>query len=168
MSSYKIPRISEVSAADEARERKYHLYIGESGRTWLVANTQDAGDHIYVTAHADPNIVGDGFGGGTLPLKLVDGRTFNLKGGWHSNPNGLLQDTGVDVMKNHITFVVLAKSLDMREQVLSDVVYKDDKPQVGLFERWKELAKEHPEANYYFYESAGGAGWGPIKDKHRA
>lgn len=166
------PQYSMISGQGEAVTRKYHLHIGKSGHTWLVADQDNAGDNIYVTAHKDPNKRGEGFGGSTLELELVDGGTFKLHGGWHSNPHSLLDDTGIDHTQHYRTFVVLANEKDVYDPSgkgrysgqyrYTQIVYIDPEGgMIGAHDRYKELEKQFPEAKFFYMESTGGSASGP-------
>lgn len=157
----------------EAISRKYHKHVGKSGNIWLVADQEDAGADIYVTNNpqntTSRNQAFEGFGGATLSMPLVDGTTFELRGGWHSNSDALFNDTGVDVRDKIFTFVVLSKGLDFDKKsygrILTDVVYQDEKPTLGNFYRYKDLIKQYPEANFYYSESKGGSSSGTTKNE---
>ena len=154
-----------VSARDEAQSRPCHVYVGKSGRTWLVADIPNAGDYIYCTAYADPKRCGEGFGGATLSIPLVSGGHFLLRGGWHANADALFDDTGVDVRDKHLTYVVLSKDRKMlegtRQSVFVDVVYRDPEPTIGPFDRYKILVAQYPDARFYYSRSCGGSSSGP-------
>lgn len=155
--------------ASEVQSRVFDKYYSEKSRvTWLVAVQSNAGDNIY--ASNPDNRKGEGFGGRVIPLKCSDGTTFDLNGGWHGNSDALFRATGVDVRDKHLTFVVLAKERSFTEDrsmrtILRDVVYKDEVPTVGKFQRWKTLVKQFPEAAFYYSQSNGGSSCGPISPK---
>jgi hypothetical protein len=155
----------------EAESRVFDKHYSEKSRvTWLVAVQPNAGDNVY--ASNPDNRPGEGFGGRTLSLKCSDGSTFDLHGGWHGNAESLFRGTGVDVRNKHLTFVVLAKERDYTKDgsmrtILRDVVYRDEVPQIGDFQRWKSLVKQFPEARFYYSQSSGGSCSGPISEKDR-
>jgi hypothetical protein len=153
----------------EAESRKYHLYVGKSGNTWLVAVQEAAAEEVYRT-NTPANTGGEGFGGRTLEMLLADGGVFHLRGGWHSNADGLFDDTGIDVRDKHRTFVVLSKERDFTKDgtyrtIMRDVVYRDEKPVLGRFDRHKELEQRFPEAVFCYSQSKGGSSCGMINKK---
>ena len=130
-----------VIATKQTAEHTFDFYKGKSGTGWLVANdVENCADYIYATDSDKWEMAGKGFAGRTLTMKLTDGNVFSLKGGWHSNAEALLQDTGVDVRDKHETFAVVALRRDAK--YLYDVIYVDEKPQIGLFQRSNAIAKE--------------------------
>lgn len=146
---YVIQRQPMRSGQGEAQSRKYRKYIGKSGRTWLVADQENAGANVYVSADPQelkPGYRGfQGFGGSALTFPLVDGGEIQLKEPWHSNTTALWKDTGIDVRDKHYTFVVVSrerKSGEHYEMIMADVLYKDDAPQLGTFDRGKDIARE--------------------------
>jgi len=154
------------SGQGEAVSNKYHKYLGKSGNTWLVADNDHAAENVYVTANPK-NIKGNGFGGATLKMPLVEGGEFLLNGGWNGNSEALFEDTGIDVRNQCRTFVVLSKEMvytddDTYRTILRDIVYMDKEPTLGLFSRNKELIKKFPEAKYCYMQSRGGSCCGAI------
>lgn len=147
----------------EAESRKYRRIEGSRGCVWLVAIQPNAGDNVYF--HDPKDTKSDGFAGRTLQFPLEDGTVYSAKGPWHTNCDALFKDTGVDIRNQHQTFVVLAKERDYKNMrsIMKDVVYMDDAPVIGDFDRWKELAKQHPEAVYYYSKSSGGSSCGMIR-----
>lgn len=136
---YVIQRQPMRSGQGEAQSRKYHKHTGNDGRIWLVADQPNAGANVYVEGGANS----DGFGGATLTFPLVDGGEVKLKGPWHTNANALYSATGVDVRDRHYTFVVVSRrreSGEHYEMIMADVLYRDDAPTLGSFDRGKEIA----------------------------
>ena len=165
------------SGQSSAVERHYHKYTGKSDRTWLVADQENAADDIYVTNNPQNTTSKDqgfeGFGGATLAMPLVTGETFALHGGWHSNAQALFDDTGVDVRDTHFTFVVLAKERCSTDDgtwrtVFRDIVYRDAKPVLGGFDRYKKLIENHPDARFYYSSSRGGSSSGPCHQEKKS
>jgi hypothetical protein len=176
MSDYTIKSQGAFSGQAEAVSHKYNKYIGKSGNTWLVSTEDDAASNVYVTNNpkntSNSKDSMAGFGGATLSFPLVDGTTFELHGGWHSNSDALFSDTGVDVRDKLYTFVVLSKGREFPKNgywmgVMTDVVYKDEKPTLGNYYRYKELIKQYPEAKFQYMESSGGSVSGMILDEDR-
>jgi len=149
-----------VSGFAEAERHVYRMVVGKSGRAWFYpSELHNAADYIYVTDSEDWDKAGRGFGGATVELQLDNGTRFSLKGGWHSNDEAFYEDTGVDIREKHLTFVIIAKQ--RAEGMMQDVVYYDESPQVGFFNRGErtalEMATKLDEPLYYFSRSAGGS-----------
>jgi hypothetical protein len=162
------------SGQADAVERKYHKHIGKSGNTWLVADQEEAAENVYVTNNpkntTSPKQRFEGFGGATLSFPLVDGTTFDLHGGWHSNADALYNDTGIDVRGTTRTFVVLGMDRTFIKGlrcVIKDVIYRDEKPTLGRYDRYKDLIKKFPQAKVYYMTSKGGGSNGQISDQDR-
>jgi hypothetical protein len=161
-----VGRLPMVCGSAEAESRRYHKYVGKSGKIWLVADQPDAAANVYV--EGGPN--SDGFGGRTLTFTLVDGTELKLKGPWHANSDSLFQDTGIDVRDKHYTFVVIIRGRESGKQyesIMMDVLYKDDEPQLGSFHRGDLLAREWAQglgAPVFLYsQSSGGSSCGQVK-----
>jgi hypothetical protein len=156
-----------ISGQGEVVRRIFRKYEGKSGNTWYIPiNQENVGDNVYVDTH-DPK--SDGFGGATLPFHLEDGTVDRVKGAWHSNSKAFTKDVGIDITKTHLTFVVISRGRDQDghwNTVMTDVLYKDDAPTIGDFDRWKEIAKQFKDEPELFYYSAssGGSSCGPINE----
>lgn len=154
-----------ISGQGEAQSRKYHLYLGRSGKRWLVADQEAAAENVYV--EGGPN--SDGFAGATLTFPLVSGSEIKLKGPWHANADSLFADTGIDVRDKHFTFVVIAhdREFDNGQTILTNVIHQDSEPILGSFNRGQILARSmarmlgHPVVCYS--ESSGGSSCGFVK-----
>lgn len=151
----------------------FEHYVGNSGKAWLVPAVTvlpNQADHIYVTAYADWNKFGTGFGGRTLVMPLIDGGYFHLKGGWHSRAEALLADTGIDTRNQRLTYgaVALHRTSSMD---LFGILYEDTSPQLGTDDRIvkiaQKIANERNEPVFYSYLSAGGASSAMVKPEER-
>lgn len=163
---YVIERQPMVCGSAEAESRKYHKYVGKSGKIWLVADQEDAASNVYV--EGGPN--SDGFAGRTLTFSLVEGGEVSLKGPWHANSDSLFADTGVDVRDRVFTFVVISrdrKSGEHYESIMVDVLYRDEEPQLGSFHRGdvlaRQWAKEIGAPVFLYSQSKGGSSCGQVK-----
>lgn len=155
-----------ISGIEEAAQRRYELIETPSGN-WLYApQVANCADHIYF--HNPKDVRSQGFGGATLKFELSNDQVYEATGPWHSNSDSFHRATGVDVRDRHWTRVVLSKGKrwDKHLAVMEDVVYYDE-GMVGRFDRYKELAKQFPAANFYYSESRGGSSCGPIRDEDR-
>lgn len=127
------PPYSMFSASGEVAENLHRMYVGKSGKRWIVADRKNAGEYVYV--EGGPN--SDGFGGRTIKFDLTDGTSVSLKGPWHSNPEALFADTGVDVRDQFYTYCVIAKdrAYPNNRLVMVDVLYRDYDLVLGTFDR---------------------------------
>lgn len=176
------PRGGMVSGQGRAVMLTYHMVVGKSGRAFLFPDPEvpDMAGHIYVTDSENWEEKGDGFGGATLEMPLLDGDVFALRGGWHTNAEFLFKETGVDLRDRHLNFVVISRGADYNQQiqeegrtytttVMRDIVYRD--PEGGLEGRYHRgyhiavaLAQKHNEA--YFLHSAGAQGGSSFQRVH--
>jgi len=162
---YKLEHQQMTCGSSEAESRKYIPLITKEGYLWLVADQPNMGDNVYFCSF-DPK--SDGFGGRTLHFELVDGTSIDLPGPWHGNTDSLFHDTGIDIRDTHLTFVVVAK--DRKHEgwqcTYTDVLYKDDEPKVGLFDRGEAIAKEWAnklkQPVMCYRQSQGGSSDGPV------
>lgn len=112
---------------------EFEAKTGLSGKTWLYrTDVPNSGDFIYVS---DPSPSGGmrGFGGSELRFDVGDG-VLALSGPWHSNSDALFEDTGIDLTMLHSTIVVITSGED-------GVIYAEDNPVLGLFNRGHALAE---------------------------
>ena len=120
--------------ADFRNLKTFKKVIGKSGVIWLIGNLPNAANHIYVSDDCH----GGSFGQ-RLSFQLEDGTEEVLIGPWHSNSESLFNDTGIDIRNKHVTLVVVSQSRGLN--TCDDVVYIDDAPVVGEFDRGKEIAQ---------------------------
>jgi hypothetical protein len=167
---------------EKYKPNKFKIVKGKSGRTWLYGICDAPAAHIYVSAEGRENMPGyrgfRGFGGSTLKFELEDGNTISLQGPWHSNSNALFNDTGIDLNENTVTYVVVSEKIGHDKKyhsVAINVLYKDEEPAVGSFDRGNDIALEW--ANklgkpvHLYCESLGGSSSGfvnPGKKKEKS
>ena len=148
----------------EAEVRKYNKYIDTSGKIWLVADQPNKADNIYVQG----GVNSDGFGGRELSFTLVDDTVIKLKGPWHTNSEALYSATGVDVRDTHLTFGCVSRARDYEgnKTNMVDVIYIDEQPTLGLFQRIANIAKnlvnKHKCTLYTYTQSQSGSSCGPV------
>ena len=161
---------------NKSRPITFERYIGKSRRIWMVGNCDSPSSEIYAQADPRENIKGyrgfRGYGGSTLVFRTSDNAAVQLQGPWHSNSNALYADTGIDVRDKCITFVVISELIEYIEErtndiVMRNVLYKDEDPAIGPFDRGRLLAKEIAtklnKQVILYSESYGGSSCGPVK-----
>ncbi len=119
-------------------EATYDMVVGKSGSAWFYpCDVPNAGDHILVTDSDDWSKCGEGFGGSTLRIRTTnpDFLVFELRGGWHSNGDSLLKDTGVDLTHKHYTHGRISE-LD------GTLVWEDFGWVLGEFDRVQKTCRE--------------------------
>jgi hypothetical protein len=152
----------------------FEAHVGESGKTWLVPAITvfpNRADHIYVTAYADVNKYGQGFAGRTLDMPLISGRSFMLRGGWHSRAEALLEDTGIDTTRERKTYGAVGLHRGYGGMEIVGVLYKDESPQIGYHERIvhiaQKFANEYDWPIFYSFLSAGGGASAQVNPEGR-
>lgn len=155
-----------------------HVYKqSPDGRWFYPANSDEPGAYIY---HDPRDPKSQGFAGSTLTFELEDGTKVPVKGPWHSNSDALFQHTGIDLRAKHKTWGLVArvrdyiKSNNLSNYCFKDVFHLDEQPIVGEYDRINKIAQDMAnklgETVYYYSESRGGSGCGPVnpekKDNH--
>jgi len=148
-----------ISGIGEQAERIYKKIKGKRGN-WYIALQENAADNIY-HGYSD-GTYSEGFGGRTLTFKLEDGTEDKVQGPWHSNDDSLFSDTGYDIRDKHLTRGIISKGKEgnFYKEVYKDVVYYDEKPVLGEFDRIPKMAQKLAnELNcelYYSVKTSGG------------
>lgn len=162
------PPYSMFSGQAEAVAHTYNIHIGKSGRIWLVSTEAACAGNIYVQGGPKS----DGFGGATLSFTLANGcDKISLHGPRHSNCESLFSDTGIDVRNRHLVYGVIGKGRDWKDgrSIIKDLIYFDEKPTIGPFNRIKDkaeaLAESLNQQLYYYTETKGGSSCGPTNFK---
>lgn len=161
---YVIGSYQMICGSAEAESQTYRKVIDESGCVWLIANHEAAAENIYF--HNPKDTKSDGFGGRTLSFPLEDGTIYEAKGPWHSSAGALFHSTGIDLQNTYRTFVVLSMERDQTNDgtyrtIMRGIIFKDERPMLGSFDRHKELEQQYPEAKFYYSETRGGSSGGP-------
>lgn len=145
----------------------------DDGKVWLIpTNVPNPGDFIhYWNPNEKPTRPTlQGYGGRTLKFVLEDGIIFECSGPWHSNSDSLYENTGIDLRDKHMTFVVISKeeefdSVEMNT-IMLDVLYIDNEPNIGNFNRGEILAKDFAnkigKTVHLYSQSKGGSYCGSI------
>jgi len=168
-----------ICSSHEAEKRRYRKIVGKYGHIYLYAIQPNPADNIYVSGSSDD--ISKGFGGRTLSFTLEDGTIEKLNAPWHTNSGDLFNHTGIDLRGKHLTFVVVSKERKTIQTErgyttkMVDVLYEDDTPIIGKFERGEiiaqKIADELQQAVYCYIESQGGSSNGlrepKIKDSSK-
>ena len=133
--------------------------------------TRNEGDNIYVTARPIEKGYRGFWQGYTLNFKLEDGTIDSVQGPWYSNSNSLFLDTGYDIRDKHYTFGVISRAMESVSNpysaIMKDVIYKDEGPVIGNFNRVEKLAEDFANKEgkpiFCYSESSGGSSRGMIK-----
>ena len=128
-------------AQRDAQIRKYRMFVGKSGRRWMVGAQPAEADNIYVEGGRGSK----GFGGATLKFELEDGEIIALTGPWKTGADGLLKDTGYDATDKYTSrgIIALEREYDWKQgDLYKGVLYVDERPVIGTFDRVKELAQK--------------------------
>jgi hypothetical protein len=166
--NFTVNRMVVTCAQTEAEAREYTMVRDRTrNMVWFYTlEDYDPAGHIYV--HHTDRLDSQGFGGRCIEFKIAKtGESYLAQGPWHSNADALYDGTGVDLREMHLTFVCIAKGRRWTrngQTVLTDVLYIDKRPTLGLFERGRLLAQKmanelgHPVCCYS--ESGGGSSEG--------
>lgn len=103
----------------------------------------DAADFIY--ARDMDTKISHGFARRTLIFETADG-PLSLQGPWKSNSDQLFRETGVDLRESHLTIGVVAryaKPIDLCRAVYSGVLFADEAPVNGHFDRIEMIAQRY-------------------------
>jgi hypothetical protein len=167
LEDFQVKPIIMKSAFAEAAKNTYHMVKGKHGQRWLYSSAENSADNIYVEGGEGSQ----GFGGSTLEFKLVSGEIVSLKGPWHSNPESLFCETGLDLRDKHATFGVIGQGRNyeygLHSPIITGVLYKDQDWIIGSFKRVeylaKEIAKELEMDVMYYSQSMGGSSCSLVK-----
>lgn len=144
----------------------YRKVIGRSGATWIfpASGKFRAADIHCRSNKKDHN---DGYYGSTLEWKLEDGSTCSLQGPWHSGPDALYEDAGIDLRQCHQTWCAVGRGVRFLRGghlELIDPIYVDEEVQESAFDRGdklgERLANKRREPLYVVRESSGGGCYG--------
>lgn len=152
-----------VCGSSEAESRMYKMFVGKSGKRWLVAIQANLADNIYV--QGDKN--SDGFAGRTLDFRLETGETVSLKGPWHSSAEALFNDTGYDVRNKCLTMGIVAEDVEPKfpTSFYSGVIHLDNEWTLGHYDRIQDIAQEaanrlkKPVAYAFISTGGGSSSW---------
>jgi hypothetical protein len=160
-----------VCGSYEAERRKYKMYIGKSGKRWLIADQKNCGENIYI----DGGKGSKGFGGRTLTFELIDGTKVDFIGPWATNADHLLADTGIDNRDKIYTKGIISLEKEYSEydkpEIHRNILHVDDDYVLGYFHRLDDLAQNF--ANKlnkkvyvsYIHMEGGYGGWQDPKIK---
>ena len=143
----------------------FKKYVGDSDRIWLIPTGRFPADNIHTFS---PFAQSKGYCGNSVTFNLDDGSILTLEGPWHSNPEELFFDTGIDIRGKHSTQVYLSTRVDFNPD-LHNSLYYEEEPHEGFFNRGELLAQEFAnELNkpiFYITKTAGGSHSGSVQPK---
>ena len=158
---YRIERRGMKSGRVEQEKYVYNKAVGKRGTWYFPSNSDHPADNIYFRSYSKDK--SEGFAGRVLEFHLKNGEVDLVQGPWNSNAQSFLDDTGVDLRDKFRTFGVVAKGIryDGNDAILTDVLYIDDEPVIGEFDRIEKIAQNTANALgikvRYYSESAGGS-----------
>jgi hypothetical protein len=168
MEKYKVKHEEVRFGRDEVNKRTFKK-VETDAKIWYIPIQENPADDLHVFIKTENTQLGGfrGYGGATLNFLLEDDTIDAVQGPWHSNPDSLLADTGIDLKDKSLTFGVIAREriYEGNDTILNDVLYKDAEWVVGKYTRIKELAQTfanvYEDKIYYYTQSTGGStlGW---------
>ena len=99
-----------------------------------------------------------------IGFRMDSGETRAYCGPWHSNSEGLLKDTGVDLRDRHESFGVisLGRMYTTEGWMMRGILHYDGGPIVGPFDRIERLAQSwantRQQSVWFFARTANGEG----------
>ena len=153
MNNFEIKAQPMLCASTEAEKRKYNLYRDKHETIQLVADQPNAGDNIYV--EGGPGSCG--FDNRIINFELITGEIIKLEGPWKFNSTILFNATGIDVRNKHKTWGCIGTNWIPGPGFMGtiiDVIYMDNNPVIGVFNRIKNLANNHAKklgVDVYYY-----------------
>jgi hypothetical protein len=168
---FEVKRMPMICGSAEAEGRLgYKMVTDGKGCVWMYS-LEDKSPSSTVYYH-DPNDErSDGFGGRVITFKIGKCAEYQAKGPWHSNSDSLFDATGIDLRDKCLTFGAVSRERvsagpPAYNQVLQGLLYVDDEPMLGTFDRIKTLAQQFADSLdievYYYSETSGGSSCGPI------
>ena len=156
-----------VSAQAEGMEKEWHIALGKKHAIWLYHPERSG-----VWCSGGPG--SRGCGGSTVPFKLAGGLgTISLVGPWHSNAGQFLEETGIDVRDQFVTWGCVGTerlyATNTGRSGIGNLIWFDKEPTKGKFQRveffaW-ELQQLYPGQKLYMYsESEGGSTLGQVSE----
>lgn len=135
-----------ICAVAEAEAHKYN-YIKKGNATYFwAADVENSGDFIYCAFPDDKT----GFAERILSFETLAGEVIHVAGPWHSNPQYLFEETGIDLRNKCYTFGIIAEeriTVDYYTDYYDKVHLTENTWQLGTYDRIEALAKEY--ANLY-------------------
>lgn len=165
MTRYEIKQQPVKSGFYEVSKRTFKK-VETDKKIWYIPIQENVADDLHVFIKGDGKFGSfEGYGGATLDFLLEDGTIDKVKGPWHSNPDSLLADTGIDVRDKTLTIGAIGKYRTYEDEgnkyYLEDVLYEDTDWVVGNYYRIKNMAQDF--ANelgikiWYHSQTSGGA-----------
>jgi len=120
------------------KPRNYFL-VEKGENTWIIPTTgPDRASYIHLV-----NPRSRGYSGLVLDFPLTNGTIFQAVAPWNCSADALKMSTGIDLTTEHLSLVVVGKSLKLAPRsnaVIQDVLYMDDEPKEGTYNRAELIA----------------------------
>jgi hypothetical protein len=163
--NYTVPNRGQISSSGVVDESIFDRYEAphRPGYYWFVKHgVPNRSEYIFFgSPHSTKS---EGMGGRIIPFKCTDGQTIDIQGPWWSNSDSFFKSTGIDITNEYLTFVVISRdrTYEKDHHTMIDVVYKDEAPVLGQYDRWKQVLKDvfstiPDEKLFVYYESTGGS-----------
>jgi len=165
--------ISSSGVVEESVFERYD-YPNRPGFYWFIKSTvPNRAEYVF---YGSPNTKNSqGMAGRIIPFKCTDGQTINIQGPWWSNADAFKRSTGIDITDEYFTFIVIS-----RERIHNykrdfytyiDVVYKDDGPTLGPYERYKKVLRDVfavlPDEKLFLYHRCTSGGSHSLEQRSR-
>lgn len=83
---------------------------GTRGLWFIPSNVPNPADGLLVETDNKT-----GYGGAIFNLECTDGSIHTIKGPWHSNPESLFHDTGIDLRDKHLVSTIIGDDFLTRD-----------------------------------------------------
>lgn len=157
--NFTAPAYSMFSASGDVTQRLWRRVPNKPNfpdyHEWYVPANGDTTPILY---HNRRDVNSRGFGGRTLKIRVVNHldpdaadaiQEVDLQGPWSGNSAALFEQTGLDYTQMYLTWGCIGKKRSYQgnaggasRTVIEDLVYFDDQPTRGPFNRIERLAKQ--------------------------
>ena len=167
MTRYQIKQQPTKCGMTEVKRRIFKK-VETNKKIWYIPIQDNVADDLHVFIKGTGKLdYFEGYGGAIIDFLLEDGTIDKVKGPWHSNPDSLLQDTGIDVRDKTITIGAIGRSrvFDDDNEFIEDILHEDKDWVLGSFRRIKNMAQQFADELgikiWYYSQSSGGftTGW---------
>lgn len=168
MTDYPISNSPAISASGVIQDATFHRHKDPEspGFYWFVrADVENKADFVF---YGSPNTIrSEGMGGRIIPFTCTDGEIIHIQGPWWASARSFKKSTGIDITDQHISFVVVSRSIDHTSgrPIMKDVLYQDPGPVIGPDNRTKAIMKHvfdtvEVEKIAVYHKGYGGSSYG--------